>query len=452
MTLGVLRDRPGLLFADRRVRLVTSLLTAAVLLAAAYRIALTGVAENFSRTDPERAVRISPRLPVALRARVEQLRVESPPDSARIERLLRESLSADPVEGRSFGLLGLEAANQGRSSVADRLLDAGIRRAPRDTDLRFAAISRSLLGNHLDEAVRHIMAVLRVRPDRAGETGRAHEYIGWLWNVYGGSPEGREAVMRLALTPSPWRAAFLTHVASHAAPAEALHLMGELKRRTLAPSPTEYDAVVRTLLSRREWHAAFALWMQDPARSEVGTVANLYNGDFSQNPDGRPGFDWELIQPTGARIALEEASAKERHLRVDLLRGQPVSGVLARHLLVLGPGNHELRARSRSERLGSDRVPILSMSCLHLAGSTPIAMLKLGDGGSAWRSFSTSVQIPKEQCAAQELELRLDLPRRATDPGAGALWMDDVFVVRSRGHRVSTARVGLEGGPTGDQK
>lgn len=417
----------GRLILSRRARLLLALPVAALLAAAAYRIGRLALAENFARSNPEKALQWSPDHPIALRARAEELRRQTPHESDEIKALLRRSLIKDPVDGRSFGLLGMEAADRGRDTEADRLIAVGIRRAPRDFGLRVFATLRSLRTNRLEDATRHLVALLQVDPDMP------YQNVAWLWYIYSGSVEGKNAVMQFALEPRDWRPELLRHIATHSAdPAEVLRLFGEMERRKIPATSGERDQVIQVLFSRQFWVPAFALWVQDPALADVRAFANVFNGDFERELGARVGFDWELTNPGSALVAIDPGTGEGQSLRIEFL-GIASADALVRHRLLVGPGRYELQARVRTDGQQPDHGPVMVMTCMDPRVTLPLATFDLGgERGSVagWRVRTTGVEIPGENCAAQLLEVR---QRPAEGPAAargGTVWLDDVTLVR----------------------
>ncbi len=430
-----LRER----MSQRSSRIVIGLAVAALLLSAAYRIACIGLAENFARSDAAQALRWSAAHPTALRARAEALRRSPSHDPREVEALLRHSLAADPVDGRSFGWMGLAAAAQGRDALADKLLEIGVRRAPRDFGLRLSAMTRSLRANRLDDATRHLVAILQVDADRP------YRAVEWLWYIYVGSSEGKDSVARIALAPSAWRVAFLRHVAANSPdPAEVLKLLGNMDRHSVPASSSERDAIFDALVSRLAWRAAFVLWVQDPELGGLRRLPNVFNGDFESELNGRPGFDWLIAEAGSGKAFVEQAPGGGKSLRIDVPGGAGAEALLS-HRLLLGEGRYTLSARARSQGNATRAMPYLLLRCVD-PGNLPLATLEMGAKGrqatSGWQRRSLSVDIPRADCAAQLLEIHLSPAKAPEARGPGSVvWLDDVALVRTRASRIDRADV-----------
>ena len=197
----------------------------------------------------------------------------------------------------------------------------------------------------------------------------------------------------------PWRAEFIAMGAglqgSDAAKFE--QLLTKIATRPPGLLPRESDAIVDSMIERRDFAAAGRIWA---LARRAGLITN---GGFEAGTSTRAGDrpeGWSVhsavqVSPTVGRVAPGE---RDNALRiVDTNGGRPV---LSQRLL-LGPGTYRLSFRANT------KVPIpvslrweLKCATTKSAGADS----SLGDG-SGWRDFQTDLTVPLQDCPVQRLAL-----------------------------------------------
>jgi len=386
----------------------------------AWRVLSLGMAEQFARTQPVRALSWRSDHPVALVLQAERL-AASGRDAASASRLARQALQANPLDGRGFRVLGRLAADRGDLVRAARFHALAVTRSPRDLPSHAWLFEHELRSGKVAKALVHADLMLRVQPELKA---RLFPILIGL----AGDESARPALARLLAKAPPWREKFLQ--AMLAEPGDSRQLVVVLDASAGSGlSRTELAAWLERLTADQAWDQAYVVWA---SQLPPGTpaLANLYNGGFESEVTGL-GFDWRFEHVPGASI--------------EVLAGPGVSGQQAlsvgfdhqrvpfrhvRQLLLLSPGRYLLEGHQRAEDLRTPRGLSWSVAC---AGSTvPLVATAPLKGNSDWTEFAVEWVVPDGGCPSQWLELALLARVDSEQMVSGRAWYDDMRIVRLR--------------------
>ena len=148
--------------------------------------------------------------------------------------------------------------------------------------------------------------------------------------------------------------------------------------------------MIRTLVEHRQYDRARTLWARTSGIGQSATSGLLFDPNFSDSAT-LPPFNWEL---TSSTLGL----AERRSGRLQAIYYGQEEGVLARQLLVLGPGRYEFAAPARgSAETGDGSALVWLVRCADATGGAPLASAPAAAGRLAFA-------VP-QSCAAQWLEL-----------------------------------------------
>jgi len=361
---------------------------------------------------PDLAMSIQP-LDARSRAKAAEQQLASLPISraqlAEAERLALEALRRDPTIVAAWRTLGVVATARNQAERAATLFRFSGQLSKRDLPTQLWLIEDRVRANDIEGALRHYDAALRSKPDSATA----------LFPVLVAATADDGIVpplARLLNTDPPWRRPFLTALAADAPDAENFARFVGLVIRAATPEEKNIVATrMSAMVDRREFGLAQQVY-QLLAGGE-GPAPLVRNGSF-ELPNPYPPLDWLLSDQSDLRAEQQAATQDGAGARLQIFANNGAGGVAARQMLLLPPGNYEIRAAAgviedmRPGRLGwsvqcnnPQATVLLDQDLPQLTGRiAPAAQFRVPAG-----------------CEGQwfSLKLRADL-----DPGGVAGWID----------------------------
>ncbi|HYD12463.1 MAG TPA: hypothetical protein VEC11_06420 [Allosphingosinicella sp.] len=348
------------------------------------------------------------------RARAAEQRLSTLPISraqlAEAERLALEALRRDPTIVVAWRTLGIVATARNEEARATRLFRFSGYLSKRDLPTQMWLIEDRVRANDIEGALRHYDAALRAKPDSAAAllpilvAATANDGI-------------VPPLARLLNTNPPWRRPFLTALASNAPDAENFARFVEL---VIRGAPIEERNIVATrmaaLIEQRQYGPALHVYRL--LAGGDGRAQLVRNGSFEQ-PNPYPPLDWLLNDQPDFRAEQQAAVPGGAGGRLQISASNGAGGVAARQMLLLSPGNYEIRATAgaveevRPARLG------WSVQCNNPQGTVLLEqdLPQL----SARIAPAARFRVPPGGCEGQWLSLKL---RGDFDPGGVAAWID----------------------------
>jgi hypothetical protein len=228
--------------------------------------------------------------------------------------------------------------------------------------------------------------------------------------------------------PPPWRSGWLQHYAANAprtaniaAVFGALNAQGDLTRDELS---TYLDRYVRD----KDWNQAFLAWASALPAQRLASLKTPNDGNFELEARTTGPFEW-TFQPVASVEAgvRPRADGKGRALRVEF-HGARVNFRHVRQLLLLPPGEYEMRWLSRMEALQAARGLQWTLTCPD-GNAGRIGASPAESGTSGWRIKRMNFTVP-DGCPAQWLHLTLESRVANETTAMGAAWFDDMQISR----------------------
>lgn len=407
------------------------LIVAVLVVLAAVRAAIVGMADYWAERDAPRALAVASDQPEARLAEADAALAAG--DAARARALAQRAFAAAPADGRALRIVAGASEVLGDAANALPLMRQAVRLSPRDVPARVWLARHALDRHDYAEGVDQLDQILRIDPTLRDD-------VFPLLVAVAGEADARTALAQaLAATPA-WRTSFLRRLAETGA-SEA---MGEIYLRLRAtanpPTPDENRDYVERLIRDGQWFRAYPAWVQSLPAAAQAHLGNVYNGSF-EAPPGNFGFDWRVGYVAGAETTFERDGANGRALRVAFA-GRRVAYHYVRQLLLLPPGRWRLHGRVRLDDLRNDRGLQWVIDCAGPSGPR-IAETERLSGTRDWQPFGVDFDVPEEGCGAQWLTLALAARIAAEQSVLGTAWYDDIVVQPLDGSAVPTGGSGV---------
>ena len=284
-----------------------------------------------------------------------------------------------PLEPQPFIVRGIRLQLAGRVADAERAFAAASWRDPRSIPARYF-LANSRLGRGDVEGLRDVAGLIRLSPEglRASTPYLA---------AFARQKQALEPMRALMARDPAIRSAVLSSLAQDPA---NLDLVLELGGTGDVANAPWLGTMIRTLVEHRQYDRARTLWARTSGIGQSATSGLLFDPNFSDSAT-LPPFNWEL---TSSTLGL----AERRSGRLQAIYYGQEEGVLARQLLVLGPGRYEFAAPARgSAETGDGSALVWLVRCADATGGAPLASAPAAAGRLAFA-------VP-QSCAAQWLEL-----------------------------------------------
>lgn len=387
----------------------------------AWRIFSLAAAEHWAISAPQRALSWRPAHPDALLHAAEGKFKQSAWEQARA--LARHAVAANPLDGRGYRMLGLDAARRGDDAQAIALLEIASTRTPRDRPTHVKLVEYYLKRQQIARIWKHLDLMLKAEPDLAV---LLHPPMLMLADI----PATVDSVLQVLATGPHWRTAFLRQLALDGGDLQSLSKVFEgLKTAAAALTQVEHGYWLERLIREQQWDLAYASWVGFLPEDRRAVVGNVYDGGFEFTPAGG-GFDWYLIPAAGARIDQLHTAGGEggRSLRVAF-ENRRVAFRHIRQVLVLPAGDYRLQGRVKLDGLRSERGLAWVIRCAQ-NGQRPLAITPAFQGSGPWRPFVTDFTVSADRCRAQSLSLESQARIPAEQWIGGVVWFDALSIRR----------------------
>ncbi|HEX4854368.1 hypothetical protein [Arenimonas sp.] len=407
----------------QRVRRLLLALTTGVLIVLGARALTNSVADHYAISDPERALSWRSDHPEALYRQAQRL-ADDPAQAEAAADHARRALRANPLDGRSYRVLGTLAESAGNRDEAAKLFRIAAQRTPRDQLSQAWLLDYHLAEGDLPAAMQNVDLLLRVNP-------KLFPGMEPMLLSLAGAPAAHDALAERLATSPPWRTRLLQVVANKAPEAAAVApLFERLRKAEGGLTPAELTPWLDRLGREGQWGRAYLVWVSQLPPERLAGLGNVFNGGFEWEP-GQGGFDWRFGRVAGARIdRLPVEGAVDRLALRVAFEDRRVPFAHVRQLLALGPGRYTLSGRARPDNLRTERGLVWTVSCT--AGGPPLGETEPLRGNGPWRAFERGFLVPAEGCPAQWLVLRLPARIPAEQRIGGRAWFDGLKISRDR--------------------
>jgi hypothetical protein len=382
----------------------------------AWRVIITSVADRDALQAPERALAWDAHHPAALIALAWHQLAEHQPDAAAAT--ARELLRVEPLAAQGFVLLAQAAEADGDEARAATLYEIAMRRAPRDLHARATIIDRQLRDAQYADALTNVDLLLGISPTQGATLLPALAGLAQ-------APAFADALAHALANRPAWRDRMLAVLLTDGEGSAVDQVYGPLQRSGRL-SDEEAGRWYDWLMHSGRWGEVYSRWAGGLALAPGVTLAAVYNGGFESEPTG-VGFDWRMHGAPGVVIErVREAGATGAYAAKVTFRGRRAPRIEFEQELLLSPGAHRLRFRTRSEDVRSDQGIEWAIACD--GAGTPLAVSARLNGSSAWKAVETAFVVPAENCVAQRLWLRNPGADGAGKIVSGAIWFDDFAI------------------------
>ncbi|WP_290885945.1 hypothetical protein [Arenimonas sp.] len=407
----------------QRVRRLLLALATGVLIVLGARALTNSVADHYAISDPARALGWRSDHPEALYRQALRL-ADDPAQAEAAADHARRALRANPLDGRSYRVLGTLADAAGNRDEAAKLFRIAAERTPRDQLSQAWLLDHHLAQGDLAAAMQNVDLLLRVNPSLLPG-------LEPMLLSLAADPAAQEPLAARLGTAPPWRAGLLQQVASKAPDAQAVApLFERLRQAPGGLAPGELAAWLDRLGREGQWGQAYLVWVSQLPPGRLAGLGNVFNGGFEWEP-GQGGFDWRFGRVAGARIdRLPVEGAVDRLALRVAFEDRRVPFAHVRQLLALGPGRYTLSGRARPDNLRTDRGLVWTVTCA--SGGQPLGETAPLRGSGPWRDFEADFEVPAEGCGGQWLVLRLPARIPAEQRIGGRVWFDALKIARVR--------------------
>jgi len=241
---------------------------------------------------------------------------------------LGEVAGKAPLAPESFVVAGIRADIEGDEQTAELAFLAARARDPRSIPARYFLAQHYLRANDV-RGLQQVADLTRLSP------GGADSIAPYLAEF--AKQQAAQAPMRRIFADNPeLRNAVLTTLASNAANAPLVLRLGGIGQ---AEDKPWIATLLRSLVDAGEFSQAKLVWVRAAGLPPTAGLG-LYDSNFDE-PKAPPPFNWELVSSS---TGLAERSNHRLHV---IYYGER-DGILARQLIVLGPGLYRLVAPASS--------------------------------------------------------------------------------------------------------
>ena len=315
--------------------------------------------------------------------------------------ILQEAIQKDPVDSRSYLLMGLAYENLGDVSRAKALMKDAHQLGPRKPLNQIEIGQFWFRQNDIDEALLHWTIALEMKPEL-----RKQGFQDLL--LFMEKPVYLEAMRRLILKHNPlWWDQFFNQAAFSLKNIDHVKLLYEARLSAgVDINPLEQNALFERLMRDRRWADAYFTWMNRLPESQLKFLGNIFDGGFNLTPSN-DGFGWRTHPDPAYRLdMINPLNKKEaRTLEVIFNGSLPKRAMLMQQLLLLEPGTFRLSGEVNTEQLKAGEGLLWRLQCFN---GVEITRTMLFQGNLAWKTFSQDFAVPvSADCRVQHLSLAI---------------------------------------------
>jgi tetratricopeptide (TPR) repeat protein len=359
------------------------LLVLLVALLVAVQVVRNAAAAQFAERSPATAARIWPGHPSAELS----LAMTRIGDATRLRRQVPESVFAEvrdaalkaPLEPEPFLVRGVQAQLAGDAPLALQAFAAAERRDPRSLPAHYFLADALFRAGDSRRGLQEVGTLARLAPNGLTTVG---PYIA----AYAKDPENWPQLRELFRGNPQMETAALVGLANDATNADAVLALARDTRGAAAAA--WLPVLVNSLVAAGQYDKARAVWARGAQVDDRQALVHDAGFTDARSP---PPFNWALMSST---VGLAE---RQSGGRLHIIFYGHDDGLLARQLLLLGPGNYRM-TMTVAGNAADARALTWSVRCY--SSQTPLAGVPLDVLASRGWAFT----IPSG-CAAQWLEL-----------------------------------------------
>ena len=345
-------------------------------------------------------------------------------DYAQVKTWAELALRQDPLNARALRILAQVAEHNADDDRTKALMQGAAQRSPQESLAVFWMMRQNFRDRNYAEAIRYADILLRTRPQLADHV---FPMLGRIAEIPAANAELKNA---LAKDP-PWRPQFFNALPRNITDARTpLELMLSLRDAATPPTNAERQPYLQALIEHKLYEIAYYSWLQFLPPDQLTNTGRLYNGSFEEAPSGAP-FDWVFKKGAGVNVKFAPRPDREREqaLLIEFGPGRVNFGGGITELVLLPPGKYRLEGKYKAD-LVSQRGLQWSVRCADTAA--PIGVSTTMNGSSpTWQDIDLTFTVPETECPAQYVSLALDARSASEQFVSGAIWYDDLNIVRA---------------------
>lgn len=344
------------------------------------------------------------------RTRIEELRAQ-----------VETALIVGPLSAPAYRLLGQIAEIEGSSKNAEKFMYAAARRSLNEKIAVDWMMRKGIERKSYRSSIYYADALLQSTPGIV-------TYVTPILAKMAETPSAKPEIIKLLAKNPSWRRAFFSALGPSLSDARTpLDLFLSLNDTTAPPTTDELNGYEAFLFGQKLYELAYYVWLQFLPPAKLETAGYIFNGGFGEKPSGSP-FDWRLS--SGVNVIVDIASrpeaANNRALVIQFGPGR-VEFPGVSQTLILAPGAYALEGAFMGDIHGPRGVQ-WSVKCVDgaLLGQSQMILGSF----SSWRDFEFPLVVPQTGCIAQVIELKLAARSPSEKLISGAVWFDDLSIVR----------------------
>lgn len=377
------------------------------------QVSIAGV---FRASNPVLVAKVAP-FDAGARSRLAVGLVEFPETRQRAADLARDAIWRSPAEPIALRVLGQVADSE---SPADRssalaLIRQAERLSRRDYTTQMWLADHAARDGKPEAMLGHIDVLLR-------SSNSARRAAFPLLISAAADPRTRSIVLQTLEKEPNWAMAFARYAIAEGSDLTFARELADLLIDTRRADDRElYRVLMGRMVQASQFDDAWNLYRTVSHKGDGAGNAAVRNGSFEQSEDGSP-FDWSFAQEPELWSAREHQPDRGGNvLRVAAFNGR--AGEVARQLLHLPPGTHQLRASMGDLPANRAEAPEISLGCAPPDEQT-LLRLAPARGDAASLDLMGNFVVPTG-CTFQWLTIKASGEGQQTDP---LPWVDDLRV------------------------
>ncbi len=338
-----------------------------------------------------------------------------------IKFLAIEIIKNDPLNATAFRLLGEVTKDPDQVLT---FMQAAADRSRRETVALFWLLNHAYYKKDWKGVLHHADILLRTR------TKLKKYIVGYLGQVIS-DPDGRKLLVDMLAKQPEWRSVLFRLIPSNVSDSNVpLQLMIEL-RDTQAPiTNKELEPYLSFLLKKNRIDLAYNAWIQLQPEEKLSSIALLQNPGFDVELTGLP-FDWKVSRGRNATIDFVklEPLTDDRAIYIKFGTGR-VKLPKIHQVVALTPGSYRISGKHKGKII-SKRGLRWQLKCYagkrNVLGQTKMLLGETAD----WQQFEFEVRVPNEPgCNGQILYLIHDARSASEQIISGEVWYNDITLLQ----------------------
>lgn len=296
--------------------------------------------------------------------------------------LVRSAIDREPLLADPLALAGIDAANAGDRSRAERLMLAARDRDPRLALARFWLFDHFVRTGQYAKALDEVGPAIRLQPD-------AITAVMTVLSAMADTPAGNQALATKLASRPFWETSFFQTASNNSSPEALLALLSHLPDANRATE--EQRAVFLALINSGKGGLAYDSWRRMLPDAYRARAATIYDGNFGRWPGAAP-FNWVLTSDDVGTARMVPAGDLPQSTALDVRYFGSTAGVLAQQYIHAAPGAYRLQVSARSRTTGATGGRLsLELRC---QPGEAIVTLPLDPLDTRLRTFTAPVMVP----------------------------------------------------------